>query len=64
MGSSEKAGNKGWPATPRDGAAVELQGLCFAVVQKLEELYQKKLYPYEGVSTGLCRNFDDFFNHL
>ncbi|KAK6104908.1 glycogen debranching enzyme [Brugia pahangi] len=49
MGSSEKAGNKGWPATPRDGAAVELQGLCFAVIEKLDELYQKKLYPYEGV---------------
>ncbi|EJW78466.1 amylo-alpha-1,6-glucosidase [Wuchereria bancrofti] len=51
MGSSEKAGNKGWPATPRDGAAVELQGLCFAVIQKLDELYHKKLYPYEGVFT-------------
>ncbi|VBB30985.1 unnamed protein product [Acanthocheilonema viteae] len=51
MGSSEKAGNKGWPATPRDGAAVELQGLCFAVIEKLEELYRKKLYPYEGVFT-------------
>uniref|UniRef100_A0A915PP57 Glycogen debranching enzyme n=1 Tax=Setaria digitata TaxID=48799 RepID=A0A915PP57_9BILA len=51
MGSSEKAGNKGWPATPRDGAAVELQGLCYAVIQKLEKLHQKKLYPYEGVFT-------------
>ncbi|VDO18027.1 unnamed protein product [Brugia timori] len=49
MGSSEKAGNKGWPATSRDGAAVELQGLCFAVIEKLDELYQKKFYPYEGV---------------
>ncbi|MCP9263699.1 Glycogen debranching enzyme [Dirofilaria immitis] len=49
MGSSEKAGNKGWPATPRDGAAVELQGLCYAVIEKLDKLYEQKFYPYKGV---------------
>lgn len=32
MGSSQRAGNRGRPATPRDGSAVELVGLCHAVV--------------------------------
>ncbi|VDD94330.1 unnamed protein product [Enterobius vermicularis] len=50
MGSSEKAGNRGYPATPRDGAAVELQGLAYAVLLKLHEMSNKGIYPYQGVS--------------
>ena len=53
MGSSEKAGNRGYPATPRDGAAVELQGLAYAVLLKLHEMSNKGIYPYQGVSDGL-----------
>ncbi|XP_063718426.1 glycogen debranching enzyme-like [Symsagittifera roscoffensis] len=49
MGSSDRAGNRGTPATPRDGASVELQGLCYACVKWLGELNKKKMYAYEGV---------------
>lgn len=46
MGSDVKSGNRGKPATPRDGSAVELVGLCKAVATKLKLLYEKGIYPY------------------
>ncbi len=54
MGSSSVAGNKGTPATPRDGSAVELVGLCRCVLAWLQNL-PENLYPFKGVevkSTG------------
>ncbi|CAH8635836.1 unnamed protein product [Heterobilharzia americana] len=53
MGSSLKAGNQGIPATPRDGSAVELVGLAYAVVSWLEKSHSQEKthyshYPYAG----------------
>ncbi|XP_070195748.1 glycogen debranching enzyme-like isoform X2 [Littorina saxatilis] len=49
MGSSTKAGNKGQPATPRDGSAVEIVGLCASVVGWLADMHAKGAYPHSGV---------------
>lgn len=49
MGGSAKAGNKGHPATPRDGSAVELVGLCYESVSWLHELHTAGGFPHSGV---------------
>lgn len=50
MGSSDKAGNRGLPATPRDGTAVELAGLCYSVVSWLSKL-NRSVYPFDTVTS-------------
>lgn len=49
MGSSQRAGNSGVPATPRDGSAVELVGLSRCALDWLIRARQLGKYPYEGV---------------
>uniref|UniRef100_A0A1I8PA84 Glycogen debranching enzyme n=1 Tax=Stomoxys calcitrans TaxID=35570 RepID=A0A1I8PA84_STOCA len=50
MGSSEKAGNRGRPNTPRDGSAVELIGLQFAVLKFMQSLSEKGIIEYNSVT--------------
>lgn len=55
LGSSEKAGNRGKPTTPRDGAAIEIVALVYSTVSWLASLHEKKLRAESGVK-GLPSN--------
>ena len=48
MGSSSISGNKGVPATPRNGAPIELTALLKFC---LDFLSNEKTYPYKSVNT-------------
>ncbi|KAM9906494.1 hypothetical protein OXX69_006779 [Metschnikowia pulcherrima] len=50
MGESVKAGSKGVPGTPRDGAAVEIQGLLKSTLRFVNVLRQKKLFKHDSVT--------------
>lgn len=50
MGESEKAHNKGVPGTPRDGAAIELQGLLKSTLRFVNQLREEGQFSYEKVS--------------
>ena len=49
MGESEKAGSKGVPGTPRDGAAIEITGLLYSTLLWLKDLHTKGKYHFSGV---------------
>lgn len=52
MGESEKAGSKGVPGTPRDGAAVEITGLLYSTLAWLADLHAKGQYPHGEVQSA------------
>jgi glycogen debranching enzyme len=51
MGDSRQAGTFGVPATPRDGAAVEIIGLLKSGLRWLSQLSENGLF-YEGVKNS------------
>ncbi len=53
MGESERAGSKGVPGTPRDGAAVEITGLLYSTLKWVTELNENEQYAYTGVDTKI-----------
>jgi glycogen debranching enzyme len=52
MGESEKAGNKGVPGTPRDGAPIEITGLLKSTLRWLSELSAEEKFPFKGVQAN------------
>ncbi|OCK82729.1 glycoside hydrolase family 133 protein [Lepidopterella palustris CBS 459.81] len=52
MGESEKAGSKGVPGTPRDGAAVEITGMLYSCLAWVDQLRQDGNYKYDSVSVA------------
>lgn len=58
MGESQKAGTKGVPGTPRDGAPVEITGLLKSTLRWLDQLSSARKFPYKGVETDCeCKEF-------
>lgn len=49
MGESEKAGNKGYPGTSRNGAAIEINGLLKSALKFVIDLNEKGLFNYDSV---------------
>lgn len=49
MGESEKAGNKGYPGTPRNGADVEIIGLLKSSLRFVNQLFAQGHFKYDEV---------------
>lgn len=71
MGSSDKAGNRGKPATPRDGSAIELVALSKSVIGWLAKLNKSDKFKYSGVTrtnkdgkSSTSGNITSFCNYL
>lgn len=62
MGELERAGSKGVPGTPRDGAAVEINGLLKLTLRFVNELRKKGLFKWDSVTTqdGKKVTFEDW----
>ncbi|BFZ63502.1 bifunctional 4-alpha-glucanotransferase/amylo-alpha-1,6-glucosidase [Saitoella coloradoensis] len=53
MGESTKSGTKGTPATPRDGAAIEISGMLKSALRWINDLRKKGLFKWDGVDATI-----------
>ena len=61
MGSSSEAGNRGIPATPRNGAAVEINGLLASTLRWLVKVHNDHEFGFEGVKE---KTYNDWYQLL
>ena len=52
MGSSDITGNRGVPATPRDGAPIELVAMQYSILSWLGDLKKKGVIKYGGITAN------------
>jgi glycogen debranching enzyme len=52
MGESTRAQSKGYPGTPRDGAAIEINGLAKSALRFVLELHEKGKFKYTKTPTS------------
>ena len=66
MGSSFKAGNKGHPASPRNGADCEIIGLLYYTLVHLNNLNKEGKYPYNSINlkNGKKLEFEEWSNKI
>lgn len=66
MGESEKAGSKGVPGTPRDGAAIEITGMLYSTLKWVTALNKEGTYAYRDVkkSDGTNVSLEDWAARL
>ena len=62
MGESEKAGSRGFPGTPRDGAAIEITGLAYSTLTWVAQLHRTGKFKLSGVkkADGQAISFEDW----
>ncbi|KAK7030744.1 glycoside hydrolase family 13 protein [Favolaschia claudopus] len=53
MGESQRAGTKGVPGTPRDGAPVEITGLLQSTLRWVDQLSAAGKFPFKGVKATI-----------
>lgn len=65
MGSSDYTKNRGVPATPRDGAPIELVAMQYSILIWCQEMFEKKIINQAGVQTGRgLVKFGDWANKM
>lgn len=66
MGECTLANSKGYPGTPRDGAAIEITGLTYSTLVWVSQLHRNGKYKLDGVKTpsGQSISFEEWSSKI